>query len=71
MVLSANKYIEIFNTTLQNMEATRNFQSNRGYPGSATRSFSDGAHFLNTSRENPPKIMPGVAKSTQGSGLLI
>jgi hypothetical protein len=53
------------------MEATRNFQSNRGYPGSATRFFSDGAHFLNTSRENPPKIMPVVAKSTQGSGLLI
>ena len=41
------------------------------YPGSVIRFFSDGAHFLNASRENPPLIIPGVAKSTQGPGLLM
>jgi hypothetical protein len=38
------------------------------YPGKATRFFSEGAQCLKTSSENPPSIIPGVAKRTQGPG---
>lgn len=48
-----------------------NNKKGKEYPGSVIRFFSDGAHFLNASRENPPLIIPGVAKSTQGPGLLM
>ena len=41
------------------------------YPGSVTRFVSEGAQCLKTSRENPPLIIPGVAKRTQGPGVSI
>lgn len=41
------------------------------YPGRVTRLTSEGAHCLNTSREKPPLIIPGVAKRTHGPGELI
>ena len=41
------------------------------YPGKVTRLFSDGAQCLKTSSENPPLIIPGVAKRTQGPGASI
>lgn len=36
-----------------------------------TRFISEGAQFLKTSSENPPLIIPGVAKRTQGPGAFI
>lgn len=38
------------------------------YPGKITRFSFEGAHFMKTSRENPPVSIPGVANRTQGPG---
>lgn len=57
------------------IESKRRYKLKRNeerlYPGKATRLFSEVAQCLKTSSENPPIIIPGVAKRTQGPGACI
>jgi len=56
---------------MANIRGSKEKEEIGGYPGKVTRLFSDTAQCLKTSSENPPLIIPGVAKRTQGPGAFI